>query len=119
MALASFVVFFFFFLVVVVEAWSSVEAACGLARADSPDNTNNMPSTIIHVLNLVCILLMISSFTGVIGSRRILLPGAPGKPHGLPSGATIMTLRPRTVNPGFSPERVGRAPSPAAVEVGF
>jgi hypothetical protein len=54
--------FFFFFLVVVVAVWSSVEAGVwGLAKALTPDMTNKTQSTIIHVLNLVCSLLMISS----------------------------------------------------------
>lgn len=54
--------FFFFFLVVVVAVWSSVEAGVwGLAKALTTDMTNKTQSTIIHVLNLVCSLLMISS----------------------------------------------------------
>ena len=60
--LVSVFAFFFFFFVVVVEVLSSVEAAAwGLARALIPDMTNTMQSTIIHMLNLVCSLLMISS----------------------------------------------------------
>jgi hypothetical protein len=54
--------FFFFFLVVVVAVWSSVDAGVwGLAKALTPDMTNKTQSTIIHVLNLVCSLLIISS----------------------------------------------------------
>jgi hypothetical protein len=60
-ALASFFVFFFFFLLVAVEAWSSVELACGLAMAAIPLNTKNMQSARVHILSLVCSLFMISS----------------------------------------------------------
>ena len=101
-ALASVFAFFFFFLVVVVEVWSSVElAAWGLARALIPDITNNMQSTIIHVLSLVCSLVMISSSRSglALNNCRSAPQGVWGASRPV-CGATIMTFRPMGVNLG-------------------
>ena len=75
-------------------------AAWGIASALIPDMTNNMQSTIIHVLSLFCSLFMISS------SRRTGRGFSGSAPQGVwgtsrpVCGATIMTLRRIGVNLG-------------------
>ena len=98
--------------------------------AEIPVSTKNMQSAIVQVLSLVCSLLMISSHSGpaVTNCGSLLqgsavLPGWPAGQHndtsnrgGQPQGAYAEASGIHRSRSDV-PDRVGRAPSPADLEV--